>query len=389
MSVPPRVGARGASSAIIDNDRQDAVAVAESVSAQAADCTLDDARAARLLEELVRTASPSHMESAAAALLVERMRALGFRAYVDAVGNAIGVIGDGVRKVALVGHIDTVPGDLPVFVRDGTLYGRGTVDAKGPLVAFVAAASRAAAANPDLCVTVVGCVQEEAASSAGARHLATTMKAPDFLVVGEPSAWDGVTLGYKGYLRARLALEDSVAHTAHDVRTVPARACGLWAGIEAAASEFDRGRERAFDRLLAALLDMRCTNDGQLARAELDLSLRLPPDLPPDAALTWLKRQAPEASVSVQGALPAWSGPRTTDLHRFFARAIARNGGRARFQQKTGTADLNILAPAWECPALAYGPGDAALDHTPHEHMPLDEFGRGIAVLTDALISLT
>ena len=37
---------------------------------------------------------------------------------------------------------------------------------------------------------------------------------------------------------------------------------------------------------------------------------------------------------------------------------------------------MNILAPAWGCPALAYGPGDAALDHTPHEHMPLAELAR-------------
>jgi LysW-gamma-L-lysine carboxypeptidase len=34
---------------------------------------------------------------------------------------------------------------------------------------------------------------------------------------------------------------------------------------------------------------------------------------------------------------------------------------------------------------VAYGPGDASLDHTPHEHIDLDEYHRAIAVLTHVL----
>jgi LysW-gamma-L-lysine carboxypeptidase len=37
---------------------------------------------------------------------------------------------------------------------------------------------------------------------------------------------------------------------------------------------------------------------------------------------------------------------------------------------------------------LAYGPGDSALDHTPHEHIDLAEYARAIAVLTAALSAL-
>ena len=37
---------------------------------------------------------------------------------------------------------------------------------------------------------------------------------------------------------------------------------------------------------------------------------------------------------------------------------------------------------------LAYGPGDAALDHTPGEHIVLAEYLRGIDVLTAALMTL-
>jgi LysW-gamma-L-lysine carboxypeptidase len=55
---------------------------------------------------------------------------------------------------------------------------------------------------------------------------------------------------------------------------------------------------------------------------------------------------------------------------------------------KTGTSDMNILAPIWRCPALAYGPGDSKLDHTPDEAIDLEEFERGVHVLTHALLQL-
>ena len=48
---------------------------------------------------------------------------------------------------------------------------------------------------------------------------------------------------------------------------------------------------------------------------------------------------------------------------------------------KTGTADLNVVGPVWGCPVVAYGPGDAALDHTPHERLSLEEYRRAVDVL--------
>ena len=55
----------------------------------------------------------------------------------------MGVKGNGPTKIVLLGHIDTVPGEIPVRVEDGVLHGRGSVDAKGPLATFVAAAAEA------------------------------------------------------------------------------------------------------------------------------------------------------------------------------------------------------------------------------------------------------
>lgn len=347
---------------------------------------MPDERAAaeELLISTVRIASVSRDEGRVADHLRERMQALGYRAHVDGAGNVVGVIGDGALEVAMVGHIDTVPGDLPVEVRDGALYGRGSVDAKGPFVSFVVAGARAVARCPGLRLRVIGCVEEEVASSRGARFLVDE-PAPDALIIGEPSGWDGITLGYKGYLRAAVKLAGDCAHSAHDEPTVAAQAARLWTAIEAAATDFDAGAERAFQRLIPALLHMECASDGVRQTARLDLSLRLPPRLGPEAATAWLQEVAQGAEMQTSGGMPAWTGPRTTFLHRALARGIRAKGGSPTWKQKTGTADLNVLAPAWGCPALAYGPGDAALDHRPDEHIVLDEFATGIEVLELAL----
>ena len=83
---------------------------------------------------LVSQYSPSGQERGAVEWLVTRMKALGYaEAFIDEAGNAVGVMGSGPRQVVLLGHIDTVPGMIPVREEHGVLYGRGSVDAKVPM----------------------------------------------------------------------------------------------------------------------------------------------------------------------------------------------------------------------------------------------------------------
>ena len=64
---------------------------------------------------LVEHYSPSGEEAGAVNWLVKRMQALGFtRAFVDETGNAVGVMGTGEKQIVLLGHIDTVPGEIEV-----------------------------------------------------------------------------------------------------------------------------------------------------------------------------------------------------------------------------------------------------------------------------------
>ena len=139
---------------------------------------LNDTDGLSLLHNLVSIPSVSEAEGKAVAFLAEWMSAHGMNAHVDAAGNAVGIIeavpdpdGAPPREIVLLGHIDTVPGFPEVAIRDGRLYGRGAVDAKGPLAAFCVAAARVGPL-PGLRVVVVGAVEEEAATSRGARQVA-------------------------------------------------------------------------------------------------------------------------------------------------------------------------------------------------------------------------
>ena len=98
------------------------------------------------LERMLSIPSPSGNEDALALYLAQQMAVLGFRARRDGVGNVVGQIGDldAERCIVLLGHMDTVEGFIPVELQEGRLYGRGAVDAKGPLATFILAAARAA-----------------------------------------------------------------------------------------------------------------------------------------------------------------------------------------------------------------------------------------------------
>src|SRR5438105_1433983 len=94
---------------------------------------LSDETVENLLCDLVAIPSPSTYEENASRFLADWMRGHGYdEAFVDASGSAVGIIGSGTREIVLIGHIDTFGGNFPVRREGRLLYGRGSVDAKGP-----------------------------------------------------------------------------------------------------------------------------------------------------------------------------------------------------------------------------------------------------------------
>jgi [amino group carrier protein]-lysine/ornithine hydrolase len=353
----------------------------------------------KTLIELVEWYSPSGKEAAAVEYLVERMQSLGFeRSYVDDVGNAIGIMGDGPRQIVLLGHIDTVPGEIPVRISQlpegegpgvRVLHGRGSVDAKGPLATFVdAAANTGAVAGWQF--VVIGAINEER-NSVGARHIVNHYR-PNFAIIGEPSRWDRVTLGYKGSAWAEVNVQRSMEHTAGQGESAPEAAAEIWQRIRAWAEEFNQQHERTFDKVLPTLRGFSSGTDDFQAWATLQIGVRLPEELNPAQWYQKLQElaSAPGADIQTSGfPIPAYRAERNSALVRAFLGGIRAEGGKPGFVVKTGTADLNIVAPVWGCPAVAYGPGDSSLDHTPTEHISLAEYRQAVAVLSSVLKKLS
>jgi [amino group carrier protein]-lysine/ornithine hydrolase len=339
-----------------------------------------------LLRAMLEIDSPSGGEERIAAFLAERMERAGFAAHVDEAGNAVGTVagpGEPEFDVVLLGHMDTVPGRVPVRLDGDLLYGRGAVDAKGPLAAFVAAASDADLPR-GVRVTVVGAVEEEAATSRGARHVAGRLR-PHACVIGEPSGWDAVTLGYKGRLLVDYRAERAVSHSAGPEPTAAEEAVAWWNEVRAYADAFNDGRTEVFDQLLCGLRRINTRSDGLTQTAEASVGLRLPPGFDVAAFADFASGRAHDAAVRCHGAEVAFRSERTTPLAAPFLQAIRKSGGSPRFKVKTGTSDMNVVGPVWNCPILAYGPGDSRLDHTPNEHVSVAEFLRSVEILSSVI----
>lgn len=335
---------------------------------------------------MVEIPSLSGEEGLLAAYLVDVMRSLGFQAEIDAAGNAVGTLGDGPHDVVLLGHMDTVPGVIPVRVEGGRMYGRGSVDAKGPLAAFIMAAADAGAL-PGKRIIVVGATEEEAASSKGARHVAGTL-APTCCIIGEPSGTRGITLGYKGRIVLAYEAGAAAAHSAAPGDSVLEDGVEFWNRLRRWAEAFNAGKPM-FDRLDPALRAIQSSTDGLTESLVLRASIRIPPGLTPADVQHEVETLAPSsARLRFWGTDPPYRAAKNTALVRAFLGAVRAEGLEPSFKVKSGTSDMNVVGPAWNCPIVAYGPGDSRLDHTPDEHVELAEYRQAIRILVRVLQSL-
>jgi LysW-gamma-L-lysine carboxypeptidase len=344
---------------------------------------ISDHEAEALLFNLISISSPSGQEGEAAQYLAEWMTEHGFQAFVDDSGSAVGVRGEGEREIVLLGHVDTFPGVVPVRLEGRRLYGRGSVDAKGPLAAFVVAAA-SIDPPPGSRLVVIGATEEEAATSRGARF-ALQRHHPVACVIGEPSGWDRITVAYKGRLLADWSWYGPLAHSAGPMPTPAEQAVAYWLRLHHYAGNINIGHRASFDQLDVSLRSI-CTQPmGAYGVAEMHLSLRLPPRISAAEVEARMCELSDGAWLRFFGREEPFIAEKNTFLCRAMLRAVRAHGGRPRFVRKTGTSDMNVVGPVWKCPIVAYGPGDARLDHTPEEHIDLDEFERSIAVLHHAL----
>ncbi|MFY9716571.1 MAG: M20/M25/M40 family metallo-hydrolase [Thermoplasmata archaeon] len=335
----------------------------------------------RVLERLVARYSPSGEEALAVREFVRVARRSGYRTWVDPAGNGIAVRGRGRPELLFLGHIDTVEGDRPVRRRRGRIYGRGSVDAKGPLVAALLAGRRFAGHGTLRIVAAVG----EETDSRGTRYLLRGRR-PDAVIAGEPSGWDGLTIGYKGVFRFTATFRGRRSHysgptpTAADVAMEWVGALRAWASAHQGASMFRSPT--------AKVIAWSTGPPGDAEHATVTIDVRLPPGISLQAVRAALPREPGRPTLRVIARCEPVELPATNAVASALVAAIRAQGARPTVWRKGGTSDLNLAVAAWSVPGAAYGPGDSRLDHTSRESLSVADLGRSIAVLEQAFAEL-
>ncbi|ALU12694.1 hypothetical protein EYM_06525 [Ignicoccus islandicus DSM 13165] len=274
-------------------------------------------------------------------------------------------------EVALISHMDTVPGfPQPKIVGD-KVYGRGAVDAKGPLNAMIWALAKIGE-GPIL----LGAMVREETDSYGAKYLKENGPKARYVIIGEPSNNTNVIIGYRGYAWLKVECKAKGGH----------------------ASSPEVG-ESAVDKLIE--LYLKAKENLQPATVSLTTIVSknafnvLPKEVvaqfdvryPKGVELESILKAFEPCDVELVDGLPPAEVKPSSPVPRALARAILKSGKRARYAKKRGTSDMNVLAEVSESIA-AYGPGKSELSHTDGEVMSLEEIKHAIEVYERAVREL-
>lgn len=179
--------------------------------------------AVQFAAELVRIPSLPGEEGDVARRILQELQVLGFdEAWTDRAGNVVARIagaGDA-PAVMLSSHMDVVDvGDEAAWeyapyagiVADGYLYGRGSMDVKGPLAIQVYAAARFVEARPAGDLLMIFSVYEEKGGWGMMHHMDTADAHPGAVILSEATDCDLCT-GHRGHAELAVEIHGRAAH---------------------------------------------------------------------------------------------------------------------------------------------------------------------------------
>ncbi len=292
-----------------------------------------------LLRKMLEAYSPSGSEKQLSELLLDELTSNGFETRQDQVGNVVGEVGQEGPRILLCGHMDTVPGKIPVYEKDGCIHGRGAVDAKTSLAAMIVGCTRAIRSNNiPFRVTIAGVVEEET-TSRGIESIASDKENYDLVVFGEPSGTSNIIIGYKGSVPLEITCQTPGGHSSSPwlSRNSLEDAFKFWETLRD--TFLENNESSKFEGITGSLVNATSSPGGNSipSKATLQVDIRIPP----------------RKNVSLL--------------------------------RKTGTSDMNTLAQVCQAPMIAYGPGDSSLDHTKLEKVAVSDYLDSIEVYSSAI----
>ncbi|KAA2282750.1 M20/M25/M40 family metallo-hydrolase [Candidatus Nitrosocosmicus agrestis] len=361
--------------------------------------------AIELLKNALDIYTPSRSESQLANFLKDICMDLGFeQANIDSVGNMIAVRGSGDPTILLCGHMDTVPGIVPVRLEGDYLYGRGASDAKAPLISMLLAA---ADIPKQTCTIVFAGVVDEEGNATGIKNLVkdTALK-PHYAIFGEPSGIENITISYKGRLEIRLMCDvENSAHASAPWLALNAveELFNVWNYLKESFTSKEIGasdiNNRA-DEVSFSLTEITGGTSHNVTpqKCRMTVDIRIPTKLSCDSVLKVFDRhviqiQEKSPSLKIKYRVEDKTEPFQANISSPLVRALVLSileskKKRPLLLRKTGTGDMNILGNVLNIPVVTYGPGDPHSSHTIDEKVYIPDYLTGIEVYKNALLHM-
>ncbi len=351
----------------------------------------------KILTDLIRidTRNPPGLTSDAVEY-IEKMFS-SFRTKIignDGKENLVVEISDGKPEFLFTSHLDTVPGDdsmLKPRVEGGKVYGRGSCDAKGCVVAIISAFHNY---EGDAGIKLAFTADEEVGGKLG---LGIVMKSlnPDYVIIGEPFGSDKIGVAQAHVVSAKIEVFGESGHTATaDVKK--GAICRASKFIIDAVNELSKvrgDRDSYFSKLRELNLEIEYRGNGDVVfnpsiirggvkrnvvpdKCEIEADIRIAPWLSPESLRGYIAYEG--VDVKIIGYLRAFGfsldrvdRQRDLMLLNLIRDAIEMEGMRAKAVVSLGVGDARHVR-CKGIPAFYLGPKGENL-HGDNEFVYIDE----------------
>jgi succinyl-diaminopimelate desuccinylase len=364
-----------------------------------------------LAQALIRRPSVTPADAGAMDTLQRQLEALGFacrRMKFGEIENLYARRGTARPNLCFAGHTDVVPvgddaawtaGPFEAEIKDGILYGRGAVDMKSAIAAFVAAVAKVPEHAGSISFLITG--DEEGVAEDGTVKVVEALAAEgeiiDHCIVGEPTSanllGDMVKIGRRGSINAWIAVDGKQGHVAY-----PHRAANP---IPVMVDILSRLQARVLDEGYTGFqpsnLEVTTVDVGNPATnvipasAKARVNIRFNPAHKGHELASWIEQECREAAEGFSGRVEVLckiSGEAFLtapgDFTDVIVAAVGDATGRVPELSTTGgTSDARFIRAL--CPVVEFGLVGSTM-HQVDERVPVEEI-RYLADAYEALIN--